>query len=82
MRKHFYDTFHKQMELIGVEGLIFSTIRKTVKQNLNNFSQRKTKYLRANHFKFVSKELNTSIILRLKLRDQSVKKITRLENFI
>ena len=70
------------MELIGVEGVIFSTIRKTVKQNLNNFSQRKTKYLTANHVKFVSKELNTSIILRLKLRDQSVKKITRLENFI
>lgn len=70
------------MELIGVEGVIFSTIRKTVKQNLNNFSQRKTKYLRANHFKFVSKELNTSVILRLKLRDQSVKKITRIENFI
>ena len=43
---------------------------------LNNVALLKTKFLRANHSKFVTKELSKAIMLRTKPRNQFLKKWT------
>ena len=41
---------------------------------LNKVASLKTKFLRANHSKFVIKDLSKAIMLRIKLRNQFLKK--------
>ena len=43
---------------------------------LNKVAPLKTKYLRANYSKFITKELSKAIMLRTKLRNQFLKKRT------
>ena len=43
---------------------------------LNKITPLKTKFLRANHSKFVTKEVNKAIVLRTKLRNKFLKKKT------
>ena len=43
---------------------------------LNKLALPKTKFLRANHSKFVTKQVSKAIMLRTKLRNQFLKKTT------
>ena len=46
---------------------------------LNSFAPVKKKYLRANHSKFVNKELSKAMMLRTKLRNKFLKKQQKLD---
>ena len=43
---------------------------------LNKVAPQKTKFLRANHSKFVTKDVSQAIMLRIKLRNKFLKKKT------
>ena len=46
-----------------------ATLRKTFIETLDKFAPLKKNYIRANHSKFVTKELSKAIMLRSKLRN-------------
>ena len=53
--------------------LDFATLRKIFIEILDKFAPLQKKYIRANHSKFVTKELSKAIMLRSKLRNQLLK---------
>ena len=63
----------KQTENLNFSELDFATLRKIFVEILDKFALSKKKYIRANHSKFVSKELRKAIMLRSKLRNQFLK---------
>ena len=63
----------KQTENLKFSELDFATLRKIFIEILDKFAPSKKKYIRANHSKFVSKELRKAIMLRSKLRNQFLK---------
>ena len=54
----------------------FVELKKVFMEFLNKVSPLKTKYLRANHSKFMTKKLSKAIMLRKKLRNKLFKKMT------
>ena len=63
----------KQTENLNFSELDFATLRKIFIEILDKFAPLKKKYIRANHSKFVTKELRKAIMLRSKLRNQFLK---------
>ena len=61
----FNDTLCRQTENLNFSELDFATIRKIFMEILDKIAPLKKKYIRANHSKFVTKELsNKAIMLR------------------
>ena len=54
----------------------FGSLKKCFIELLNKVAPLKTKFLRANHSKFVTKDISKVIMLRTKLRNQILKKRT------
>ena len=76
--KHFnYAIFNKnlrkQTKNLNFSELDFATLRKIFIEILDEFAPSEKKYIRANHSKFVPKELSKAIMLRSKLRNQFLK---------
>ena len=59
-----------------MSSLDFGSFKKCFMELLNKFSLLKTKFLRVNHSKFVTKEVSKAILLRTKLRNQFFKNRT------
>ena len=76
-KKSDYATFNnnlcKQTKNLNFSELDFATLRKIFIEILDKFAPLKKKYIRANHSKFVTKELRKAIMLRSKLRNQFLK---------
>ena len=69
----FNNNLRKQTKNLNFSELDFATIRKIFIEVLDKFAPLKKKYIRANHSKFVTKELSKAIMLRSKLRSQFLK---------
>ena len=61
---------------LDMNSLDFESLKKCFKELLNKVAPLKTKFLRANHSKFVTKDESKAIMLRTKLRNQLLKKRT------
>ena len=76
-KKSDYATFNnnlcKQTKNLNFSELDFATLRKIFIEILDKFAPLQKKYIRANHSKFVTKELSKAIMLRSKLRNQFLK---------
>ena len=59
-----------------MNSLDFGSLKKCFTELLNKVAPLKTKFLRANHSKFVTKDVSKAIMLRTKLRNQFLKKTT------
>ena len=59
-----------------MSSLDFGSLKICFMELLNKIAVLKTKFLRANHFKFVTKEVSKAIMLRTKLRNKLLKKKT------
>ena len=70
----FNNNLRKQTKNLSFSELDFATIRKIF---MEIFEPLKNKYIRANHSKFVTKELSKAIMLRSKLRNQFLKTKTQ-----
>ena len=66
----FNNNLRKQTTNLNFSELDFAAIRKIFMEILDKFAPFKKKYIRANHSKFVTKELSEGIMLRSKLRNQ------------
>ena len=73
----FNNNLPKQTKNLNFSKLDFATIRKIFMEILDKFAPLKKKYIRANHSKFVTKELSKAIMLRSKLRNQFLKTKTQ-----
>ena len=58
---------------LDMNSLDFGSLKKCFMELLNKVAPLKTKFLRANHSKFVTKDLSKAIMLRTKLRNQFLK---------
>ena len=56
-----------------MNSLDFASLKKCFMELLNKVAPLKTKFLRANHSKFVTKDLSKAIMLRTKLRNKFLK---------
>ena len=63
----------KETENLNFSELDFVTLRKIFIEILDKLAPLKKKYIRANHSKFVTKEIRKAIMLRSKLRNQLLK---------
>ena len=61
---------------LNMNSLDFGSLKKCFIELLNKVAPLKTKFLRANHSKFVTKDVSKAIMLRTKLRNQFLKKRT------
>ena len=61
---------------LDMNSLDFRSLKKCLMELLKKFAPLKTKFLRANHSKFVTKDISKAIMLRTKLRNQFLKKGT------
>ena len=59
-----------------MSSLDFGSLKMCFMKLLNKIAPLKTKFLRANHSKFVTKEVSKAIMLRTKLRNKFLKKKT------
>ena len=62
---------------INTDDITVDIIKMTFLNVLNKFAPLKKKYLRANHSRFVNKELNKAIMQRSRLRNAYLKDRTR-----
>ena len=69
----FNNNLRKQTENLNFSELDFATLREIFIEILDKFAPLQKKYIRANHSKFVTKELSKAIMLRSKLRNQFLK---------
>ena len=72
-KKFDYAIFNNNLrkQTLNFSELYFATTRKIFMEILDKFAPLKKKYIRANHSKLVTKELNKAIMLRSKLRNHS-----------
>ena len=73
----FNNNLPKQTKNLNFSELDFVALRKIFMEILDKFAPLKKKYIRANHSKFVTKELSKTIMLRSKLRNQFLKTKTQ-----
>ena len=69
----FNNNLRKETDNLNFSELDFATLKKTFIEVLDKFAPLKKKYTRANHSKFVTKELSKTIMLKSKLRNQFLK---------
>ena len=69
----FSNNLRKETENLSFSELDFATLEKLSIEILDKFAPLKKKYMRANHSKFVTKELSKAIMLRSKSRNQFLK---------
>ena len=69
----FNNNLRKQTKNLNFSELDFATLREIFIEILDKFAPLQKKYIRANHSKFVTKELSKAIMLRSKLRNQFLK---------
>ena len=69
----FNNNLRKETDNLNFSELDFATIKKIFIEVLDKFAPLKKKYTRANHSKFVTKELSKTIMLKSKLRNQFLK---------
>ena len=72
----FKDLFLSYLNELEMSDLSVDVFKMTFLNALNSFASVKKKYLRANHSKFVNKELSKAMILRTKLRNKFLKQKT------
>ena len=71
--------FKKRLNDFNTDDITVDIFKMTFLNVLNKFAPLKKKYLRANHSRFVNKELNKAIIQRSRLRNAYLKDKTRAE---
>ena len=69
----FNNNLRKETDNLNFSELDFATLKKIFIEVLDKFAPLKKKYTRANHSKFVTKELSKTIMLKSKLRNQFLK---------
>ena len=72
----FKDLFLSYLNELEMSDLSVDVFKMTFLNALNSFAPVKKKYLRANHSKFVNKELSEAMMLRTKLRNKFYKQKT------
>ena len=72
----FKDLFLSYLNELEMSDLSLDVFKMTFLNALNSFAPVKKKYLRANHSKFVNKELSKATMLRTKLRNKFLKQKT------
>ena len=72
----FEDLYLSYLNELEVSDLSVDLFKMTFLNALNSFAPVKKKYLRANHSKFVNKELSKAVMLRTKLRNKFLKEKT------
>ena len=72
----FFEKLQVRHTHLGINSLDFGILKKCFMKLLNKVDLLKTKFLRANHSKFVTKDLSKAIMLRTKLISQFSKKRT------
>ena len=65
--------FKKRLNDINTDVMAVDIVKMTFLNVLNKFASLKKKYLRANHSRFVNKELNKAIMQRSRLRNAYLK---------
>ena len=69
----FNNNLRKETDNLNFSELDFATLKKIFIEVLDKFAPLKKNYTRANHSKFVTKELSKTIMLKSKLRNQFLK---------
>ena len=72
----FFEKLQVRLTNLDMNSLDFGGLKNGLMELLNEVAQLKTKFLRANHSKFVTKDVSKAIMLRTKLRNQFLKKKT------
>ena len=72
----FFEKLQVRLTHLDMNSLDFGSLKKCFIELLNKVAPLKTKFLRANHSKFVTKDVSKAIMLRTKLRNQFLKKRT------
>ena len=69
--------FKKRLNDFNIDGITMDIFKMTFLNVLNKFAPSQKKYLRANHSRFIKKELNKAIIQRSRLHNEYLKDKTR-----
>ena len=72
----FFEKLQVRLTNLDMNSLGFGGLKNGFMKLLNEVAQLKTKFLRANHSKFVTKDVSKAIMLRTKLRNQFLKNRT------
>ena len=72
----FFEKLQVRLTNLDMNSLDFGGLKNGLMELLNEVAQLKTKFLRANHSKFVTKDVSKAIMLRTKLRNQFLKNRT------
>ena len=72
----FFEKLQVRLTHLNLNSLDFGSLKKCFIELLNKVAPLKSKFLRANHSKFVTKDVSKAIMLRTKLRNQFLKKRT------
>ena len=72
----FFGKLQLTLSNLDMSSLDFGSLKICLMELLNKITLLKTKFLRANHSKFVTKELSKAIMLRTKLRNRFLMKKT------
>ena len=72
----FFEKRQVRLTHLNINSLDFGSLKKCFIELLNKVASLKTRFLRANHSKFVTKDVSKAIMLRTKLRNQFLKKRT------
>ena len=70
----FFEKLQVRLTHLNMNSLDFGSLKKCFIELLNKVAPLKTKFLRANHSKFVTKDVSKAIMLRTILRNQFLKK--------
>ena len=71
-----FEKLQVRLTHLNMNSLDFGSLKKCFIELLNKVAPLKTKFLRANHSKFVTKDVSKAILLRTKLKNQFLKKRT------
>ena len=72
----FFEKLQLKLSNLDMSSLDFGSLKICFMELLNQIAPLKTKFMRANHSKFVTKEVSKAIMLRTKLRNKFLKKNT------
>ena len=72
----FFEKLQARLTNLDMNSLDFESLSKCFMELLNKVALLKTKFLRANHSKFVTKAVSNVVMLRTKLRNHFLKKRT------
>ena len=72
----FFEKFQVTLTHLDMSSSDFGSLEKCFMELLNKVAPQKTKFLRANHSKFVTKDVSKAIIFITKLRNQFLRKRT------